>query len=133
LRWLNKDHEGVVDLLTKHRDSLFGHSRFRWKVQGYLVRSLVRLKKTQEAVTQAEALVKKNRADALLLVLAHAANGDVEQAIAALARLRPERDYRDRCYKDEDLGPLVQSEAFAPFRARFPGSMEKPAQDDLDD
>jgi uncharacterized protein HemY len=125
VRWLNQDYEGALKLLNEHRGGLFAQPRFRGKRDNYLVRGLVKLRRTAEAVREAEALVKDQRGDAVLLVLAHAARGDVERAAAALARARPEGTYRERCYQDEDLGPILRSEPFRAFRERHPGPKGK--------
>jgi tetratricopeptide (TPR) repeat protein len=122
--WLKKDHEGVCKRLTEQRTALLASPRWRWKFEGYLVRALVRSKKTEQAVKEAEALARKNRGDPLLRVLAHAANGDVKRTIAEFARLG-DRHERQRCYQDEDLGPLLRSEAFAALRQRFPEAQKE--------
>jgi predicted Zn-dependent protease len=119
LCWLKKDYEGASNRLTTQRAALLQSPRWRWKFEGYLVRSLVRAKKTGQAVEEARSLVRADRSDRLLLVLAHAANGDVKQAIAAAEKLA-EGPARQRCYQDEDLGPLLKSETMAAFRERFP-------------
>jgi len=93
----------------------------RWKFEGSLVRGLVRAGKAEQAVKEAEALTKSGHLDPLLLVLAHAAQGDVQKTIAAAEKLR-DGLARQRCYQDEDLSPLLRREAFAAFRTRFPGA-----------
>jgi tetratricopeptide (TPR) repeat protein len=125
LRWLKKDHEGVCELLAAKRTTLLLTPRWRWKFEGYLVRGLVHTKKAGQAVKEAESLARTGRSDQLLLVLAHAANGDVKQAIAAAEKLPP-GPARQRCYQDEDLGPMLRTEAFQAFRERFPQTKKEP-------
>jgi tetratricopeptide (TPR) repeat protein len=129
VKWLNKEHEEVLRMLTEQRDSLLSNSRFRWRFPGYLVRCLVRLNKTEQAVAEAETLGKSNRGDPLLLVLALAARGDARQAIAAMDKQRPNDYLRQRCYQDEDLGPLLQTEPLRAFRERFPEVKKNRAED----
>jgi tetratricopeptide (TPR) repeat protein len=122
LLWLKKDHAGVCERLLAQR-ALLASPRWRWKFEGYLVRCLVRLKKADQAVKEAEGLVKSGHGDRLPLVLARAAKGDVQGAIRAAEKIR-HRGGRQRCYQDEDLGPLLRGPAFAPFRERFPEAKE---------
>lgn len=121
-RWLKQDYEGVLKLLAG--DSLLAN-RYRWKTNSYRVRSLIKLKRFEEAVREAEALEKK-QGDPLLLVLAHAAAGDVKRAVAAAEKARPETFLADDFYRDPELGPILRGEPFRPFRERFPEPKERP-------
>lgn len=127
LKWLQNDFAGALQLLTEHRQGLFATSRYRWKHADYLVRGLVKLKRTQEAVREAAALAKKKHGHAVLLVLAHAAAGDVRQTLTALDLLAPKRYLIDNCYRDPDLGPMLRSQPFAAVREKYP-EPEQPAQ-----
>jgi hypothetical protein len=120
--WLTQDYEKILTLLAAPNETLPRAGGLAWKLDSYRVRSLVKLKRTAEAVREAEVLVKQNRPNgALLLVLAHAAAGDVQQAIAAVEHQpSPERFLLSSCYKDADLGPLLRSEPMRPFRERYP-------------
>jgi predicted Zn-dependent protease len=124
LRWLQQDYEGALRLLTEHREDVFTQPRFRWKADEYRVRCLVKQKQGREAVRAAEEIVKKRHSDRLLLVLAHAATADVPQTIAAMGQLGNESYFVRRCYQDADLGPLLRSEGFQAFRARYPEPKE---------
>ena len=88
--------------------------RWRWSFRGYLVRALVRQKKTEQAVKEARAWCENGPGDRLLLVLAHAATGDVKQAVAAAERIR-DRDDWQRLYRDEDASDMP---AFIRFMLR---------------
>jgi hypothetical protein len=118
--WLKKEYKQAVDLIQKHRDGLFDQPRYRDKGDNYLVRGLVKLGRPGDAVKEAEALFKSKRITSVLLVLAHASTGDVAQTVAVVERLVNERFVVANCYRDEDLGPILRGEPFAPFRARFP-------------
>jgi tetratricopeptide (TPR) repeat protein len=120
LMWLRKDYEGALRLLTEHREDVFTQSMFRWKADNYRVRCLVKLKRNDEAVRAAEKIVKKRSGDRLLLVLAHAAAGDVPQTIAAVGKRGTKAYLLPRCYDDDDLGPILKSKEFDAFRAKFP-------------
>lgn len=120
LLWLRKDYEGALRLWAEHREDVFTLSMFRWKADDYRARCLVKLKRNAEAVRAAEEIVKKRSGDRLLLVLAHAAAGDVPQTIAAMGKLATNIFFVRRCYEDDDLGPILKSKEFQAFRAKFP-------------
>jgi predicted Zn-dependent protease len=122
LLWLKKDYEGAFKLLTGPDKELLAGPRYRWKRDDYLVRCLVKLGKTKEAVKEAEALAGKGRVGQVLVLLCHAAAGNVKQVIAAVEKARPGRINLAACYRDPDLGPLLRSEAFKAFRDKFPQS-----------
>jgi hypothetical protein len=135
VKWLNKDYEGALRLLNEHREDVFSWQRFRWTYNDHLIRCLVRLKRTPEAVREAEAIAKKRFGDQTLLVLAHAASGDVKQTLATLEKIRPESFFLSGCYQDEDLGPILRSEPFREVREKFPEPKDKREGDgrDVDD
>src|SRR5262249_54067639 len=127
LLWLKQDYEGALHLLTEHREDVFSQPQFRWKANDLRVRCLVKLKRGGEAVRAAEEVVKKRSGDRLLLVLAHAATGDVPQTIAALGEQRKSEFFVRRCYQDADLGPILRGKEFAAFRDKFPEPKEDKA------
>jgi hypothetical protein len=120
LLWLNQDYDGALKLLDAHRAELFDLPRHAWKAADYRVRALVKLKRTMEAIQAAEAAVKDKNGNQVLLVLAHAAHGDVKQALAAVEKFPPRSYWLRSCYQDTDLGPLLRNERFKEFRDRFP-------------
>jgi hypothetical protein len=93
LHWLKKDYEGALKVLAEHRAGALAPPRFRWKRDDYLVRCLVRLKRPADAVREAQALTRNKRGDAFLLLLAHAAAGDVKNALASMSKSGAERYY----------------------------------------
>jgi tetratricopeptide (TPR) repeat protein len=117
--WLDGDHAGLLALLTRHRTTLT-QQRWRWKHDSYLVRSLVKLQRGEEAVREAQAITKNRQGDRTLLVLAHAARGDAKQAAAVLEQGRTYRYLVGNCYRDADLGPILRGPGFEEFRRRFP-------------
>jgi tetratricopeptide (TPR) repeat protein len=122
--WLKRDYADAMKLITEHRTGLLALPRHRLRMENYLVRCLVKLDRIPEAVQEAEKIAVKNQH--ILLVLAHAAAGP-DSAIAAVQKVAKEAWALRLCYTDPDVGPILKSEPFAPFRARFP----KP--DELDD
>jgi hypothetical protein len=118
--WLKKDYEGALNRITPDRARLLGNPTTRWKAESYLVRSLVRLQKSKAALHEAEALNRRNHGPYLLVALALAASGDVP-GMVAFAKDRPEqRFFLEDAYRDEDLGPILRSDAFRMFREQFP-------------
>ena len=116
----------VGDLVNQHREDVFKRLRFRWKADNYLVRALVKLKKTDEALREVERLLKNKRGNQLLLVYASAAHGGPKAALAAIDKHRPARFAIDSYYQDPDLGPLLRGKAFQTFRDRFPEPKQNP-------
>jgi predicted Zn-dependent protease len=131
VKWLNQDYDGVLKLLAEHREDVFDLPRFRWKANDYRVRALVKLKRTGDAIREAEAVAKRRSGNSVLLVLAHAAAGDVKQTIAALERQKPEPYLVRSCYQDADLGPILRGEAFGAFRQKFPEPKDEPVANGL--
>ncbi len=130
--WLRQDYEEVLKMLTQHQDEMFASPRYSWKTADYHVRALVKLKRTREAIQQAELLLKKHRGNVILLVLAHAAEGDVKQTIRAMEQQESHRYSIEGCYVDDDLGPILRSDAFKEFRQRFPEPDNRRPRDDDD-
>jgi hypothetical protein len=119
-KWLSRDYEGTLRLLDEHRDGVLDEPRFRHKADDYRVRCLVRLKRPADAVREAKALANEGARNPLLLALAHAAAGDVNETIAVLDRRKASPALIRTWYQDEDLGPILRGEPFGAFRQRFP-------------
>lgn len=132
VKWLSKDHEGVVRQLTERRQEHFALTRFRWKFNDYLVRGLVKTKRGKEAIQEAEAMVKAKKGDQMLLILAHASAGDVKQTIGVVAKLKPHPYFLGTCYRDADLGPILGSEAFRAFRDKYPEPKDEVGKEERD-
>lgn len=129
LRWLRDDYAGALEILTRESAGAFALPRYRWKHGTYLVRCLVRLKRTKEALAEAEAVMKAKMAGPALLVLAHAAHGGPKPALAVLEKLQPPAHVVRQCYELAELGALLRSPAFAEFRAKFPEPEAGSAED----
>jgi tetratricopeptide (TPR) repeat protein len=129
-RWLKKDYEGALKLLAEHSEGALAAPRWRWTHDDYRVRCLVRLKRTDEAVRAAEGQLRGGHGNPVLVVLAHAARGGVKEALAAMDRVGRRGVYLGSCYRDPDLGPLLKTESFRPFRAKYPEPKEEPDEDD---
>jgi len=130
--WLNGDYEGVLKVLQEHPLDTFAWSRFRWKYESYRVRSLVKLKRGQEAIQEAESFAKGPSGNGVLLVLAHTSTGDVKQSIAVMEKLRSRSWVLRGCYQDADLGAILRGEAFRAFREQFPEPKEPEKGEDGD-
>jgi tetratricopeptide (TPR) repeat protein len=135
LLWLKKDYEEILKLLADDREEAFAQPRWRWKADDYRIRSLVRLKRTEDALKQVRATRTKSTANQTPLILAYAAAGQVKDAIAVVEK-HPDQLYLLRGYYDDpDLGPILTSEPFRAFREKFPepktparqGNVEIPA------
>jgi tetratricopeptide (TPR) repeat protein len=120
VKWLKQDYEGALKLLRDEQAGIFAKQRFRWKCDNNVVRCLVKLKRTEEAIEEAEKLFKNKRGNHILTVLASASSGDARQAIAAVEKRLPDRYLVSDCYRDPDLGPMLRGDAFADFRQHFP-------------
>ena len=118
--WLKKDYKAAVDAIVADRGVLLKNQSHRYKVEGHLVRSLIRLKRTDDAIREAEAITKRKDGTQMLLVLALAATGDVQRVLAHLEAKRNNRYLIEDCYRDEELGPILRSEAFRKVQERFP-------------
>ncbi|HYV35168.1 MAG TPA: hypothetical protein VE988_05655, partial [Gemmataceae bacterium] len=118
--WLKKDYAAVIKLLSDPRHEVFKLQQHKWKCESYLVRSLIKVKQLDEAVKKAEEFTKPKHGNHVLVVLVHAARGDVKKTIDAVAKRGQQRFLVEDCYRDEDLGPILRSAAFGEFRARFP-------------
>ncbi len=120
LQWLRHDYEGLAKKLAGPREGVLASPAWAWKADRYLVHSLAKLKRFQEAIKHAEAHERSRRGDDMLLIFAHAAAGDVKQVIAQMERSRRDSYFVEDCYRDAELGPILRSDAFAPFRAKHP-------------
>lgn len=122
--WLKKDYAGTLQLVKENRDDVLSRPRFRWHREDYLIRCLVHLKRSEEAVREAEAIAKTDGNRPLLLLLARATRGGVKEAVAAAEAVGPSPYQMTHFYHDPDLGPLLRSEPFAAFRQKYPEPKE---------
>jgi predicted Zn finger-like uncharacterized protein len=128
-RWLDGDHAGVVRLIEEDREGVLSRSSFRWRRADRLVRSLIKLKRPADARREARASREKGGSD-LLVVLAHAAAGDVPATLKAAEEATRDSDWVVASfYHDTDLGPILRSEAFADFRKKYPPPKDESQKD----
>jgi len=119
VHWQKKDYEAAVKAIQANR-SLLKNPNWRWKCEGYLVRGLVRTKQSKEAIQEAEAIVHKSNGAPVLLALALASTGDVPRLLEFMESTKNQRFLVEDCYRDEDLGPLLRSDAFRAVQQRYP-------------
>ena len=122
LHFIKGEYSQAVELLTRHRDGLLKE----YSAGGYwdrLVRSLVRTRRFQEAVLEAETQAGREEGVTSLVALAYAAAGNAGRATAALDR-HVARDGKgaavEALYNDVDLGPLLRSDLLRAWRERNP-------------
>ena len=132
--WLKKDYAATAKMIQDDRAHLLKNVNHRWKCEGYLIRSLVRLKKTDEAIREAELISQRKDGRAALLALALASTGDVPRVLAYFDAKKGQRFFVDDCYFDEDLGPILRGAAFKAVQERYPPPpMRPPTEDRFDD
>lgn len=121
VHWLDRDYEKVVQFIRDNDKKGTSGQDFAYWRNEYLLRSLLRLKRTAEAEQAARDLTRRKDVDWEILILAHGILGDVENALK-YARLIIEEDYGDvmTLYQDEDLAPILRGDAFEKFRAKLP-------------
>ncbi len=118
--WQKKDYEATVQAIQAERAGLLKNQTWRWKCEGYLVRGLVRLKRSEEAVQEAETIARRKNGAPVLLALARASSGDVPGFLEFMETKKAQRFFVEDCYRDEDLGPLLRSDAFRAVQDRYP-------------
>jgi len=118
--WLERNFEGAWKLLNERQNDCFELSRFRWRAEEYRIRCLVRLKREKDALREVEAMAKRNREHTMMAILAKAASGDVNAVMAEVEKESPQPETLRSYYEDDDLGPILKSDAFRTFREKYP-------------
>jgi hypothetical protein len=124
LLWLRKDYEPAVKLLREHANELAEGVEHEWWYVDRLVRSLVRLGKPADAAAVVRARDVANF-DTPLLVLAYAATGDLNRTIEAIQQCIAEDYTLVQLYDDDDLGPILKTDALRSVREKFPHEPNK--------
>ncbi len=133
-RWMEQNYEGALRLISEHRNDVFDRPNYQWRTGSRLIRCCVKLKRYQEAVREAEKRTKQNPyADRFELVFALASAGDVPRAMATIEKASYRIYLLRKCYEDEELGPILRSEAFRAFREKYPQPKKKDIEDWRDD
>jgi tetratricopeptide (TPR) repeat protein len=118
--WLRKDYAtALAQLRSGEREFLDDEQGDVFWFMDRLVRALVRLGKHSDAVAAATSR-SVDDFDTVVLVLAHAAAGDVEQTIKTFEQALKEGYDLSDLYEDEDLGPVLRSEKFRDLREKHP-------------
>jgi tetratricopeptide (TPR) repeat protein len=123
--FLRKDYAGTVKTIQDDR-KLLKNAATRWKCEAILIRSLVRLKKSDEAVKEAQTLAQRPDTWHVLMPLALASTGDAARLLEYMETKKNNRYLVEDCYRDEDLGPLLRSDAFQLVRDRYPPPVALP-------
>jgi hypothetical protein len=118
-----EDSSRLLGFFTKNDD---GHSVAAYSLRDKALVSLVRLKRTDEAVRLAlDWEINSPSASPIPMILAHAAAGDVKQTLRLVeAHARHHIGLAD-FYRNEDLGPRLRSDAMKQVRERFPESAKR--------
>ncbi|MCI0378786.1 MAG: hypothetical protein L0215_14355 [Gemmataceae bacterium] len=103
---------------------MFSQQRLKWKFDNYWVRALAMTERAEEAVREAERLLKNRYGNRLLIIFAHAASGDAQATLAAMDQLAPREFFVGDCNRDPDLGPILRGEGFRAFREKYPEPLE---------
>ena len=121
------DHLAVLGILDEHGAYITSQWGSPWWVNDRRVRSLIRLKRFDDALKTAKDSFKDDD-NPWLVALAYAARGDVEQTLQWLTRcLR--NDYTvEEFYNDEILGEALRGKALEEVRRQHP----EPATDNAD-
>jgi tetratricopeptide (TPR) repeat protein len=126
--FISGEYAQAGELLEQHRDvARANEERALFPYDDHLVRCLVRQQRHADALAAAQRIAD-DYGDPYYLAMAHASAGDVSATVAAVSRCIEESDYvAADFYADEDIGPALESAAFAPFRAAHPKEAPAPA------
>jgi hypothetical protein len=115
VKWLRKEYKAAADGFLQHF-ALVGAER---SYDDRIIRSLIRAGRAAEALPHA-LRYQKDEGESYYVLLVNAAAGHVAAATQTLAKCLEEGYELEDLYADEDLGPFLLSEAFAPLRAAHP-------------
>lgn len=118
LLWLQEKYVELISFIQKYYSK-----RSRRRKEEFLIRALIKLKRTDEAIKEAENQLKKyNNDPSIPIIYAFAATGDVERTIRFTSTLLKTTKYIEasELYESEYLGPILKSPAFSAFREKFP-------------
>lgn len=94
-----------------------------------LIRCLVKVQRWDEALTETSRFEQKESA-AIFGLLVHLARGDLATAEASMQRLAELKVQLSFLYEDEDIGPLLRSDAAKPLREKYPEPKPEPSAHD---
>jgi len=117
LAWLRQDYAAVAE--QARRCELMPADRRPYSWQDYLLRALVRLGRSEEAMAVARAATAQGR-DPYYEAVVHAAAGRADDARGAIERSLKRGHMTEEYYLDEDLGPHLRGADYAEFRRHHP-------------
>jgi len=122
LRFRKGDYESAVKELKAYRSSQADPAKINdWLFKEQLVRSLLRLKRFEEARKELRPSNKELYYNRLLDAAITAATGDVEKTEKVLEELIQIQRYEPAAfYADADLGPLLRTEPFKKLLEKYP-------------
>ena len=124
LHWLKKEYAEAVKFLRLFREKEKDDKHYlQWQIDDMLVRSLIRLKRFEEA----RKLFEQNPKDfeySLLPAAVAAVSGNLPKTEALLDEMAKKMFDVVRFYADPDLGPSLRSMPFAKLREKYPPPKE---------
>lgn len=127
LPYMKQDYTSALQILNKHRATLLADEGNRYSCRSMIVRSLVRLKRFDQARAELTQL-KKDEQEPWLSAVVECAAGNVSAGTALLEPLvQDDEETIEEMYDDPDLGTALKSPAFAAFRAKHPAPSTQPA------
>jgi hypothetical protein len=112
VHWLKKEYAPCAELLLKNQELLAEN----YQLREHLIRSLIRLKRFDEAVVEAE----KPKVGGFHRLIAHACAGNVARVETDVEQLTKEGFSPASFYADPDLGPALRGDKFRALREKYP-------------
>ncbi len=118
LAYLKKDSEAALKLFREYRDKAGKENRHLMRMHERMIRSLVRLKRPDEAAEALDEAADPFGRGMLFPVLVAAAKGDVDFVMEQFDSAGP---FNPKIwYSDPDIGPLLRQPAFERLRQKYP-------------
>ena len=124
--YIRRNWADAVTRLQENRETILadGENLLVWEDR--IIRSLARLGRHDEALAIARTSTERDL-DPWFEAVVQAAAGNVEETIDAMRHCLSTGAYTpEQFYADDDMGPALRSEAFAPLRELWPA----PAKDE---
>lgn len=135
LAYLKQDYATALEIARRPRTPVGdAEEDDSYQYDDYVIRSLIWLKRYDEAEQEMERLKQKNNYDsAWYPTLVAAARGDVARTRANLEKLVAEDWEPSEFYGDDILGPALRSDAFKELREKYPEpEVEEPLREGTD-
>jgi len=124
LKFLEEHYAEAVQLLKANQQQLLKNPINQWRFRSLMIRSLAHDKKVDEALLELRKL-EKGYQDRVLEAVVYALAGDVPGTEAVLERASKEGQALWMFHADEELGPILRSEAFKKVCEKYPDPREK--------